>query len=83
MADLRIRIELLRQDLRRRLLKFLAYDNTRFFGVALIVLGIALTTTPAGVVTLPPSAVTVVAVGVLGLFMVFSILLLPLGLILL
>lgn len=83
MPDLCIRIELLRQELRRRLLKFLVYDNTRFLGVALIVLGIALTTTPAGVVTLPPSAITVAAVGVLGLCMVFSIILLPLGLILL
>ena len=75
--------ELRRQALRHGLLRLLGRDNKRFFGVALMVLGIALTTTPAGIITLPPSIVMVLAVGLLGLFMVFTIVLLPVGLILL
>ena len=37
--ELSIRIELLRQELRRRLLRLLGHDDRHFFGVALMVLG--------------------------------------------
>lgn len=76
-----IEIELLRQSLRRKILRRLDLDGERFFGVALIVLGIALT--PAAIVTLTPSTVVVLAVGLVGLLMVLTIILLPVGLVLL
>ncbi len=83
MLELLVEFELRRQALRRSLLRLLGQDDKRFFGVALMVLGIALTTTPAGIITLPPSIVTVLGVGFVGLLMVFTIVLLPVGLILL
>ena len=83
MLKLLIEIELLRQSLRRKILRRLDLDGERFFGVALIVLGIALTTTPAAIVTFTPSIVVILGVGLVGLLMVFTIILLPVGLILL
>ncbi|MFC1848474.1 hypothetical protein ACFLXV_04115 [Chloroflexota bacterium] len=76
-------IELRRQSLRRKILRHLDLDDESYYGVALMLLGLALITAPSGIVTFTPSITVALGVGIVGLIMIFTIILLPVGIFLL
>jgi len=82
MREFLVRLENRRLALRERVLGKLHLDNDSYFGMALIVLGLTLAI-PGGFIALPPFAVVVLLLGVLGLILLFTIIFAPLGLFLL
>ena len=83
MREFLVRLELRRLALRGKVLGgFHHRHGDSYFGMALIVLGLTLAI-PGGFIALPPFAVVVLLLGVLGLLLLFTIIFAPLGLFLL
>ena len=79
MFDLISSFNLKMQFLKRRLSGKSQPECNCYFGIALIILGIVFST-PIGFVALPPFAVVVLFLGVVGFVLLFTVIFAPLGL---
>jgi len=81
MLELLIRLELRRQALRRKLLGMFRQDGDSYFGIIFIVLGLFLVF-PGSFLATPQVAAIAIVLSVLCVFSIFTIVLAPVGLIL-
>ena len=82
MLELMIGLEFKRQALRRQVSRMFHQDGDSYFGAALLVLGISLMI-PGFAIAVPALPVVAVGLAIAGLVLIFTIVLAPLGLILL
>ena len=82
MLELIVGLELKRQVLRRQVFRMFHQDGDRYLGVALMVLGIAFMI-PGFSIAIPALPVIALVLGILGLFLICTIILAPVGLVVL
>lgn len=80
MVELIIGLEFKRQAVRRQVLRLFHQDGDRYFGVALLVLGISLMV-PGAAIAIPALPVIALVLGALGLLLILTLILAPIGLI--
>ena len=82
MLELIIELELKRQALRRQVSRIFYQDGDRYFGIALIILGISLMI-PGVAIAVPTLPVVAVGMAIIALVCICTIVLAPIGLIVL